>query len=55
MSDILNQIAAARRSVMDHRFHEAAAQASAVLSHLPACLSAFRILAPPVASWLTKS
>jgi tetratricopeptide (TPR) repeat protein len=45
MSDILKQIADARRSVMDHRFHEAAAQASAVLSHLPACLSALRVLA----------
>src|SRR5882672_12768828 len=45
MSDILNQIADARRSVMDHRFHEAAAQASAVLSHLPSCLSALRVLA----------
>src|SRR5260370_20898390 len=45
MSDILKQIADARRSVMDHRFHEAAAQASAVLSHLPSCLSALRVLA----------
>jgi tetratricopeptide (TPR) repeat protein len=45
MPDILNQIADARRAVMDHRFDEAAAQASAVLSHLPTCLSALRVLA----------
>jgi Flp pilus assembly protein TadD len=45
MSDILNQIADARRAVMDHRFDEAAARASAVLSHLPSCLTALRVLA----------
>jgi Tfp pilus assembly protein PilF len=45
MSDILNQIADARRAVMDHRFDEAAARASAVLGHLPSCLSALRVLA----------
>jgi Tfp pilus assembly protein PilF len=30
---------------MDHRFDEAAARASAVLSYLPSCLSALRVLA----------
>jgi tetratricopeptide (TPR) repeat protein len=45
MSEILNLIADARRAVMDHRFDDAAAQASAVLTHVPTCLSALRILA----------
>jgi tetratricopeptide (TPR) repeat protein len=45
MPEIMNLIADARRAVMDHRFDDAAAQASDVLKYLPSCLAALRILA----------
>ncbi|HEV7665395.1 MAG TPA: hypothetical protein VGQ62_17825 [Chloroflexota bacterium] len=45
MPEILNLIAAARRAAADHEFASAATQATAVLSQLPTCLAALRILA----------
>src|SRR5437764_6574793 len=45
MSEIVNLIADARRAAFEHRFADAAANASAALDHLPTCLVALRILA----------
>jgi tetratricopeptide (TPR) repeat protein len=45
MPEILTLIAEARRAAVDRHFEAAAAQASAVLDRLPACLSALRVLA----------
>jgi tetratricopeptide (TPR) repeat protein len=45
MPEILNPIASACRAAFDHRFEEAAAEATAVLDVHPTCLAALRLLA----------
>src|SRR6266542_254171 len=45
MPEIVTLIADARRALIEHRFAEAATQASSVLDRLPSCLSALRMLA----------
>lgn len=45
MSDILNQIAQARRAIADEQFDTAEVRASAVLDQFPSCLAAWRMLA----------
>src|SRR5258708_12417229 len=45
MTEILNLIAETRCAVVQHRFADAASQASEILQQLPTCLAALRVLA----------